>query len=254
MRRQFHLALNCSLWWIYLRVFNIFRAENEIYFLSKTNCYTHVHYCTDVNIARAHCLEFTKCPCLKLHIILSLKVVPTQELQLAEWFRYLNIRSARMDLWSILAWSLTRLSRLSLLLATEDCLDLTETPEPDTTLALSLSPAPNTTALSRQPSSRSLSSLKWSAKAQNVFRDQDLVSRSWSKSPIFRASWIGSIPFCKIQWLRSMKNSRSLKNDFPTSRMWRGQTWRICSRNWKIFRLVLRDLLVTAVQIRGKNL
>ena len=131
----------------------------------KTNCYTHVHYCTDVNIARAHCLEFTKCPRLKLHIILSLKVIPTQKLQLGEWILYIVL-------------SLTRLSRLSLLLATEDCLDLTESPEPDTTLAVSLSPAPSTTALSRQPSSRSLSSLKWSAKAQNVFRDQDLVSRS----------------------------------------------------------------------------
>ena len=68
----------------------------------------------------------------------------------------------------------TKLSRLSLLLATDDCLDLTERPDPDTTLTVS-----NEVKLwSRLLSKRSLSSLKWSAYPQNAFLAHDLVSES----------------------------------------------------------------------------
>ena len=57
--------------------------------------------------------------------------------------------------------TVTALSRLSLLLATEDCLDLRDRPDPDRMLAVSTDT--ELRLWSRLLSNRSLSSLKWSA-------------------------------------------------------------------------------------------
>ena len=84
---------------------------------------------------------------------------------------------------------LTQLSRLSLLLATEDCLDLARP-------RLARLPVSRPVSRLRLPSNSSLSSLNWSASAQNAFRAHTRVSGSWSARPARSASWTSVVHFC----------------------------------------------------------
>ena len=84
---------------------------------------------------------------------------------------------------------LTQLSRLSLLLATEDCRDLARP-------RLARLPVSRPVSRLRLPSNSSLSSLNWSASAQNAFRAHTRVSGSWSARPARSASWTSVVHFC----------------------------------------------------------
>ena len=91
--------------------------------------------------------------------------------------------------YSIVYCVLTQLSRRSLLLATEDCLDLARP-------RLAMLPVSRPVSRLRLPSSSSLSSLNWSASAQNAFRAHTRVSGSWSARPARSASWTSVVHFC----------------------------------------------------------